>query len=178
MDINLLVKVTARAWSLDILALLHKGVPGRQASLLAASGAGRTAFAQSLAHLTELGLLRRNPGHGHPLRPEYLLTPKGERMAAIAADIAGKIEAPIDAKLIRRAWTVPILAVTRRPLHFGDIKRRLGRITDRALSKSLHDLQSRHWMSRTIDERSTPPRPLYRVINTGAGITKAIDLRL
>ena len=69
MDMEFLVKLTARAWSLSILARLDAGVPGRQAPLLAATGAGRTAFAQSLAHLHALGLLERNPGHGHlPLK--------------------------------------------------------------------------------------------------------------
>ena len=57
MDIEFLVKLTARAWSLSILARLDAGVPGRQAPLLAATGAGRTAIAQSLAHLHALGLL-------------------------------------------------------------------------------------------------------------------------
>ena len=74
MDINLLVKITQRAWSMNILALMHEGTAGRQATLLAKTGAGRTAFAQSLHHLIELNLVQRNPGHGHPLRPEYILT--------------------------------------------------------------------------------------------------------
>ena len=82
MDINLLVKITARAWSLSILALMHQGVPGRQAALLTRTGAGRTAFAQSLTHLIDLGLLARTSGHGHPLRPEYELTEKGKPAAA------------------------------------------------------------------------------------------------
>ena len=37
MDIETLVKLTSRSWSLNILALLHSGVPGRQAPLLAAT---------------------------------------------------------------------------------------------------------------------------------------------
>ncbi len=33
-----------------------------------------------------LGLVIRNPGYGHPLRPEYILTPEGH---AAAGDLHG-----------------------------------------------------------------------------------------
>ena len=78
MDISEIVNVASRAWALPILNCLHGGVPGRQAPLLAATGAGRTAFAQSIGHLIEIGLVERNPGHGHPLRPEFRLTEAGK----------------------------------------------------------------------------------------------------
>ncbi|MGB7270169.1 MAG: transcriptional regulator, partial [Albidovulum sp.] len=51
MDIVLFVNITSRAWALPILSNLHEGVAGRQAPLLAATGASRTAFSQSLDHL-------------------------------------------------------------------------------------------------------------------------------
>tara|TARA_R110002094_G_scaffold192546_8_gene166653 strand:+ start:2674 stop:3210 length:537 start_codon:yes stop_codon:yes gene_type:complete len=176
MDIKLLVKVTARAWSLDILALLHKGVPGRQAALLGATGAGRTAFAQSLKHLTELGLLIRNPGHGHPLRPEYVLTEKGRAMAGVASRIrAFDIDKSADA-LLRRSWTVPVLALSGRPVHYSRIKGGLGQITDRALSRSLKDLQALNWITRDIENASYPPRPLYQAANMGARISRAVGV--
>ena len=46
----------------------------RFAVMLARLGLSRSALAASLAQLQEAGWLRRNPGHGHPLRPEYVLT--------------------------------------------------------------------------------------------------------
>ncbi len=140
MDINLLVKLTARAWSLPILASLHQGVPGRQAPLLAATGAGRTAFAASLAHLLQLGLLERNPGHGHPLRPEFRLTATGQEAAAMAARLLGTV-ACAEGALLRRSWTVPILALTGQPRRFSAIRSELSPITDRALSASLKQLE-------------------------------------
>ena len=85
MDIKTLVNTTSRAWTIPILAQLHAGVAGRQAPLLAATGASRTAFAQSMEHLISIGLLERNPGYGHPLRPEFRLTKHGVTAATIAS---------------------------------------------------------------------------------------------
>ncbi len=176
MDINVLVKVTSRAWSLSILALMHGGTPGRQASLLSASGAGRTAFSQSLRHLVDLGLLERNPGHGHPLRPEYRLTREGVEVAKIADKIKGAVRQPSERALLRRAWTIPVLVMSEEPRYFTDIKTGLVSITDRALSQSLKQLQAKHWIQRKIDTVARPPRPLYQATNVGARVSHAVGL--
>lgn len=176
MDINILVKVTSRAWSLNILALMHGGTPGRLAPLLAVSGASRTAFTQSLVHLVDLGLLERNPGHGHPLRPEYRLTPKGAEIAAVAEKIKAAVPRHAEIALLRRAWTIPVLVVSQKPRYFSDIKNELVSITDRALSQSLQQLQAQHWLQRKIDAAKHPPRPLYQAANAGVEIGRAVNL--
>ena len=174
MDIETLVKLTSKAWSLKALALMHQGVPGRQAALLTASGASRTTFAHSLAHLVALGLLERNPGHGHPLRPEFRLTAKGQALAPIAHRIQSAVRDETGAILLRKSWTVPLLAVAKQPKPFSEIKRNLTPITDRALSTSLRELQGREWIERSVNAAMRPPRPYYRVINEGARISRAI----
>ncbi len=178
MDIDTLVKITSRAWSLNILALMRDGTPGRQAILLNATGAGRTAFAQSLAHLVNLELLERNPGHGHPLRPEYRLTQKGMKAAIIAHKIKMTVPRFLDCALLRRVWTIPVLAVSHQPRHFIDIKNALPAITDRALSHSLKDLQSQFWLKRDIDDAIRPPRPLYQASDIGEQISRAVSLQV
>lgn len=176
MDINSLVKLTSRAWSLQILALLHQGVPGRQAPLLAASSASRTSFASSLEHLVELGLIERNPGHGHPLRPEFRLTDNGMKAAAIANGILNAVPDNEEFALLRRSWTVPILALTDTPQRFSAIKSGLITITDRALSTSLHQLEARQWLRRDIDKSERTLYPTYLAVNKGIEINRAIDL--
>ncbi len=174
----LLVNLTSKAWSLKILALLHSGTPGRQASLIAATNASRSAFASSLNHLIELGLLEKNPGHGHPLRPEFRLTRTGVTAAAIASRIL-EIAPGTDAfAIIKRSWVVPILAVTNSPKRFSVIKSGLGAITDRALSKSLCVLENQAWLKREIDLSQRAPFPTYHAINAGREINRAIDLHL
>lgn len=174
MDINLIVNITSRTWSLPILAMLHEGVPGRQAPLLNATGAGRTAFAQSMTQLIELGLVVRNPGYGHPLRPEFRLTPTGLEAAGIASRIL-KITQKTDQNLIRRAWTIPILSTLQHPQQFSGIRKRLITITDRSLSLSLKNLEERKWVSRTISETSRPPRAIYQAINAGHDIGQQVS---
>lgn len=169
MDINVLVNITAKAWSLPILAALHDGVVGRQAPLLAATGANRTSFAQSLGHLIEIGLVERNPGYGHPLRPEFRLTETGQEAAAFAHRIYKKEE-----PLLRRSWTVPVLATLDQPQHFSGIRKRLVRITDRALSQSLKSMEKSGWIARDISQEMWPPRPLYRAVNAGGALSKVI----
>ncbi|NIA71035.1 transcriptional regulator [Pelagibius litoralis] len=176
MDIEILVKVTSRAWSLKVLALMHEGVPGRQAPLLAASGASRTTFVHSLCHLEDLCLLERNPGHGHPPRPEFRLTPAGQRLAPIAHQIETAVRDDTGAILLRKMWTVPLLAVANRPKVFSELKRELNPITDRALSKSLRELNNQNWIERSVNVELHPPRPYYQVVNEGAQISHAIGL--
>ena len=176
MDITTLVKLTSRAWSLNILALMHEGLPGRQAPLLAATSASRTAFGSSLKHLIQLGLLERNPGHGHPLRPEFRLTSSGVTAAKIASGIVGAVPDDDAFVLLRRNWPVPILALTARPRRFSALKSQLAVITDRALSHSLQQLEDRQWVQRDIQVSDRRPHPVYRAVNTGLQINQAIGL--
>lgn len=174
MDVEFLVKLTSRAWALPILAALQSGTPGRQAPLVTATGAGRTAFAHSIDHLIDLGLVERNPGHGHPLRPEFRLTAAGKGHAATAARVKEALNGPADWDLLRRAWTLPVLAVTGTPQHFSDIRAALPSITDRALSQALQLLHKRRWLRRRIAPSVRPPRPLYCAANTGALVRDAL----
>lgn len=170
MDISALVNITSRAWALSILAQLDAGIPGRQAPLLAATGAGRTAFAQSMDHLITIGLVERNPGHGHPLRPEFRLTQMGVSAAKLASQI-NRVSKEEDQVLLRRSWTLPVLASLHSPRHFIEIKRDLSPITDRALSQSLKTMETRNWVCRQVDELTRPPRTKYTAVSTGRKIS-------
>ena len=173
MDIISFVKLTSRAWSIPILACMHEGVAGRQAPLLMATGASRTAFAQSMNHLISLGFLERNPGYGHPLRPEFRLTSHGVAAAAIAGEIQ-RISENRNQDLLRRSWTLPVLILIHRPLHFNQIKRSLPTITDRALSQSLKSMELVNWASRSVDLSKRPPGSLYQAINEGGIISTTV----
>jgi len=171
MYIKALVNITSKAWALPILSNMHDGVAGRQATLLTATGANRAAFAQSMDHLIKIGLLERNPGHGHPLRPEFRLTPIGIRVAAIANKVQS-ISGKEDQDLLRRSWTLPVLTSLHTQNHFNEIKRSLLTITDRALSQSLKSMEERNWVLRSVDNVARPPRSIYCAVNAGGIISK------
>ena len=175
MDIILLVKLSARAWSLPSLAAFHRGVAGRQAPLLTATGAGRTAFAASLEHLIELGLVARNPGHGHPLRPEFRLTEKGRAAAEAAGEIYGVVSDDAGAAVLRRSWTLPILALTGAPRRFSALRSEFGTITDRALSGGLQALEAQAWLRRDIVIDARMPYPTYCAVGTGARLSQIVS---
>ncbi|MEQ8745595.1 winged helix-turn-helix transcriptional regulator [Pyruvatibacter sp.] len=176
MDIPLLVNITSKAWSLKILACLDAGVPGRQALLVAAIGASRSSFTSSLNHLVQLGMLERNPGHGHPLRPEFRLTATGKKAAAMAGRIVKAVPDDNAFAVVRRSWSVPVLALTTTPKRFTAIKSGLTPITDRALSRSLVVLEETNWLKRDIDLFRRAPVPVYHAVNTGQEISQAVGL--
>ena len=87
----------AGRWLVPLMA--HVGGAGggsRFAAMLAALGASRSALAASLAALQEAGWLARNAGHGHPLRPEYVVTAAGraDRRLLRAGDGAARAARP------------------------------------------------------------------------------------
>ncbi|MEP3637700.1 MAG: winged helix-turn-helix transcriptional regulator [Paracoccaceae bacterium] len=179
MDINSLVNVSARAWSVPLLAALGEGVEGRQAVLIKHLGASRSAFGLSLAHLQSLDLVRRRAGHGHPLRPEFALTEKGEVAAKAAQSVMRIVHRNPDAiTLVSRSWTLPILSQTTQPAYFAMLRNGLAPITDRALSQGLKSLEDMRWIHREVAAGSRPPRPMYSAVGTGAAIAAALDVQI
>lgn len=163
---------------MPILAELHRGeaVSGwaggaKFITLCRRLDANEVSVRQSLDHLIELGHVRRNAGHGHPLRPEYVLTARGERLAPACESI--------DTALVRlhlrplglRRWSLPALYLVDRlePARFKQISAGLGKITDRALSLSLKGLCGGGLVDRRVEDEF-PVTTAYRVGQAGAGV--------
>ena len=69
-----LAELLNHRWSLAVLAELERTRGSRFVVLLNRIGLARVPRV-TLSNLVDAGLVERNPGYGHPLRPEYLLTP-------------------------------------------------------------------------------------------------------
>jgi len=169
MDINTLVKLTSKAWCLQILAAMDSGVPGRQAALLQVTKANRSSFPSSVRHLIDIGLIERNPGYGHPLRPEFRITDEGRAASRFASRVVQSVS-PDNLPLLRKAWTVPVLALVEEPVRFSTLRTQLPMITDRALSQSLRSLEDQRWVQRDLNFSARTPFPIYTAINEGAVI--------
>ena len=76
-----LATIFRRRWAPQTIALLESRRGERFVSLCHELGAHQGAVRDTLDYLMEIGIVIRNPGYGHPLRPEYILTPIGSRVA-------------------------------------------------------------------------------------------------
>ncbi|MFK7966537.1 MAG: winged helix-turn-helix transcriptional regulator [Burkholderiaceae bacterium] len=170
MYIDGLVKICEKAWAITILAQIATGVPVRVSVLAAAAGTTRSAIRPSIAHLHELGLLVENAGHGHPLRPESVLTPAGERWAELALQLRRELNNDEERRLIRFNWTLPTLRVAHEPVRFSALRQTLPPIGDSALSTTLQRLETTGWIERQIDLAIRPPRVAYITVNRGREI--------
>ena len=80
--IDRLTALFRRRWACPVIAELHRSDGAKFVTLVNRLGSNPAAMRTTLDDLLELGWIRRNPGYGHPMRPEYLLTAHGERIAA------------------------------------------------------------------------------------------------
>ncbi len=167
MDKTELVKLCSRTWSLTVLRLLAEGVPGRTSPLAAAAGCGRTAMQASVVHLVELGLLENNPGLGHPLRASYRLTGTGERVACWSLSLHGMVIPGTDQLVLRSKWSLPLISCLPVETRYGELRRQLEPVTDRALSLCLSQLTQRRLVSRRVSTAHAPPAVSYRLSNVG-----------
>jgi len=134
-----------------VLARLWERKGDRFAALWRGLGASPGAISDALDALIALGLVMRNPGYGHPLRPEYVLAAGADETGRMAHALDARISDGPIAQVLRDKWSVPILAaLTVGEQRYGALRRLLTGITDRALSASLRALEAEGLVVRTI----------------------------
>ena len=165
-----LVKLCEKAWALRALALIEQGTPIRVAVLAAAAGTTRSSMRPSIQHLFDLDLLTENRGHGHPLRPEAVLTSKGKRWARLAINLEEILTANEESRLVRLNWTLPTLRVTHSRVRFVSLREALTPVRDTALSTTLRRLETTGWIERQVDTDLRPPLVAYVAVQRGREI--------
>lgn len=167
-------EVFARRWAVPALAVLGAGPGAKLITLTSRLDAPRASVKGSLALLTDLGLVAPNEGHGHPMRPEYVLTERGRLVAPPAAALvtalnrAGAIETGL------RKWSMPVVrAVDLGADRFASIAQALGGATDRAVSMTLGELGQASLIGREIID-GRPPRPSYALAKAARPITPVL----
>lgn len=171
-----LLPLFRRRWAAPILGVLHRGEqlsgwPGGAKFVTlchalqapAATPVSPTAVRESLDHLTDLGWVARNSGHGHPLRPEYILTRRGERLAPTCAALDAVLTRLNARDIGLRRWSMPVLHVVAdlEPARFNAMAERLDGITDRALSLAVKALHARDLIDRRVDAEAFPVATSY-----------------
>lgn len=175
MDKTTFVKLCSRAWALPALAALKTGVSARVAPVAHATGAGRTAMGHTFTHLLDRDCIKRNPGHGHPLRPEFVLTDTGKRAATMASDLLSTVTNEDERAILRKAWTLPIFATLEGKTRYADMRTLLSPITDRSLLLALKDMQAHQWVARSVDAVAAPPAVYYDLTPKGTAVQKIVS---
>jgi DNA-binding HxlR family transcriptional regulator len=166
--------LTAGRWLVPLLALLGQESGSRFAVMLNRLGLPRSSLTASLEQLIEAGWVRRNPGHGHPLRPEYVLTEYGAPVAAFCGGVMRQRERLGLAAVDLPRWSLPVLArIDRGDVHFSRIRRELMPITPRALSLTLKQLLACRLVGRRLEDRF-PPATAYVLTARGRALARTL----
>ncbi len=162
-------------WTVPLLAVLSERRGARFSELTIALGIARDSLARTLGQAVESGWVMRNPGHGHPLRPEYVLTPAGEPAgAACVRIVATRRQAGFGPQHFPR-WSLPIIGhLAHDWARFSDLESGLHPVTPRALSLNLQAMIGSAIVARRF-EHGYPPSALYGL--TPSGRTLADSLR-
>ena len=168
-----LIALCHSRWVIPALAELYSLQGSKLVTLSNRLDIAQTTARRALDRAITLGYARRNTGYGHPLRPEFLCTPHGSRIASRCIGLLGSIEASGQSELCARKWSVPILvALANGSARFGELSALLDGVSDRALAIGLRELTDGGLIQReVIDEH--PPGVTYRLTPSGQAIATA-----
>lgn len=169
----LLAQLTRHRWLVPLLADLaaHRGA--RFVELVNRLALARDSLTRTLEAAAAIGWVQRNPGHGHPLRPEYILTESGAAAALRAATIT-QAQAAIGLPPggVTR-WGLPLVAgIDAGHDRFNALSRLLAPATPRALSQGLTALGKHGLVVREVVD-GRPPSSLYGLTETGRVLAEA-----
>ncbi|MEN3747142.1 winged helix-turn-helix transcriptional regulator [Sphingomonas sp. HF-S3] len=174
LDPETLRLLTATRWALPVLALLSERSGARFAMIAARFGLSSHSLTRCLQHLRDAGWVVPNPGHGHPLRPEYVLTDAG-RVVGWACEriMAARARLGLAAGDLPR-WGLPVVAgIGEDWTRFGALQSRLAPVTPRALSLTLQTMIGHDLIARRLEDRF-PPLPLYALTGRGQDLAGAM----
>ncbi|MEM7217422.1 MAG: winged helix-turn-helix transcriptional regulator [Pseudomonadota bacterium] len=134
------MEVFHKRWHLRVLAFLHQHHGARFVEFGPALGISADSLTRALQELQDAGWVMRNPGYGHPLRPEYVLTERATALAAQCARFAALISDLGAGRAVYHKWSVPVIVTIDGGIaRFNALKQTLA-ITPRALQQSLQRL--------------------------------------
>lgn len=171
---DLLRVLGANRWSVSVMAALHRDGGMRFAALARQLGLSPHSLTRCLAHLREVDWVLPNPGHGHPLRPEYVLSEAGVPVAALCMRILeARTQLGLSPADLPR-WGLPLLAgLAPEWSRFGELQARLAPVTPRALSQTVQTMIGHDLVHRRLEDRF-PPLPLYGLTGRGRDLAGAL----
>lgn len=155
-------------WTLPVLGELYRDDGAKFVTLVHRLSISRDSLARTLEHLKTLDLAIKNPGYGHPLRPEYVLTPVGQLIGSNTITLLEHITHLGMTDVALKKWSLPVLLGVHHGLdRFTDLLSALPDMTSRALSLAVRDLEHAHLLRR---EGST-----YQLTKHGAALASLLE---
>lgn len=174
MTIEQLQQLGRHRWIVPLLAEMAARNGARFAELLHALPVSRESLARTINCAIEEGWIARNPGHGHPLRPEYILTESGRCAAPTCASVMGAQAALAIAPAALSRWSLPLVRVIDAgERRFCGMARALPDSNPRALSQSLKGLAENALLSRAVID-DHPPVCEYGLTARGERLAAAL----
>ena len=136
-------------WAIPILAELYRDDGCKFVTLVNRLGISRDSLSRTLEHLRALGLAVKNPGYGHPLRPEYVPTPSGQLVGSSALELINRLRDLDITDAMLKKWSLPVtLAIRTGFERFSPLLDAFPGLTSRALILSLRDLETNGLLQR------------------------------
>ena len=150
-----------------ILSLLHESNGARFVVMKNGLGVNADSLARSLQFLMKEGCVQRNPGYGHPLRPEYILTPHGRILAPQCSKLVKAVERLDVAETVYRKWSVPLLVTIKSgTVRFNGLRETLA-INPRALTQGLQRLSASELVLQRLEYNLTPSGNRIAILGRG-----------
>lgn len=179
--LRMLIGLCHRRWSLPILAELQKEIrPGggggaKFVTLANRLSLSRETLRDTLDDLIHRDYLMRNPGVGHPMRPEYMLTEDGHAAAPHATAVMRAIRAGGIEDVALRKWSLPVLlSIASGMRRFGQLKAMLPGVSSRALTLALKELEAEGLVRRSVTHEY-PPGVSYQLLGAARRITRLLE---
>ncbi len=138
-------------WNIPVIAELFALEGAKFITLVMKLGISRSVLSSTLKHLIKDGMVTPNPGYGHPLRPEYILTASGQKAAPFCQELVSSVHNQGEEHLLQSKWALPVFfAAGPGKVRFSELKTRLAPITPRALSEEVKRLTEASYVSRNI----------------------------
>ncbi len=162
-------------WAIPILAELHGSGGCKFVTLVNRLGISRDSLRNTLRALIEAGWARRNPGYGHPLRPEYTPTASGARLGPWCAQVGQSLKALRIESIGSRKWSLPIVyALAFGKIRFSQIRAIWADLTPRSLAMALKDLQEAGVVERLVSD-DYPPATYYKLTAKGKRLATSLQ---
>lgn len=171
--LELLIAMGQHRWLPILLAEIAKSDGARFVELIHRMNISRESLSRTIESAIALGWVVRNPGHGHPLRPEYILSDAGIVVAMRAAEIVHAEAMNGLSPLGMNRWSRPIIRVIDEgERRYSAIANRLSGSNPRALTQSLKALVSQHLVDRRVID-GYPPTSEYMLTENGLSIAQS-----